>query len=107
MLAGQNFGLAMGMNIATAAVADITPNQFRGQLVAAYLFTITIIGLGLGPTMVALLTEKVFQDEHAVRYSLVAFDAIVAPLAAIFMWVGMPAFRRAAAEARSWTGVAA
>jgi MFS family permease len=107
VLAGQNFGLAMGMNIATAAVADITPNQFRGQLVAAYLFTITIVGLGLGPTMVALLTEKVFQDEHAVRYSLVVFDAIVAPLAAIFMWVGMPAFKRAAAEARSWTGVTA
>ena len=102
-MAGQTFFVAMSMNIATAALADITPNQFRGQFVAAYLFTITIIGLGLGPTLVAMLTEYVFRDEASIRYSLTVFNAIVAPTAAAFLWFGMPDFKRGAIEAESWT----
>jgi MFS family permease len=102
LLGMQSFCGAMAQNIATAAIADITPNQFRGQIVAAYLFTITIMGLGLGPTIIAMLTEYVFRDEQAVRYSLTVFDGVLAPIALTILWAGMPAFKKAAAEARNW-----
>jgi MFS family permease len=98
----QSFFVGMGLNIATAAIADITPNQFRGQVVAAYLFIITIVGLGLGPTMIAMLTQYLFRDEQAVRYSLVVFSAVISPFALITLYAGLRAFKKAAIEAQGW-----
>jgi len=61
-------GLPLGL--AVAALHSVTPNQLRAQSVALYLFTINIIGLGLGPLLVALLTDHVFRDESALRFSM-------------------------------------
>lgn len=61
-------GLPLG--VAMAAVHEVTPNRLRAQAVAIYLFLVNIIGLGTGPTIVALLTDYVFGDPQAVRYSL-------------------------------------
>ena len=41
----------------------------RGQASAVYLFVITMVGLGIGPTAVALGTDFVFGDDNALRYS--------------------------------------
>ncbi len=56
---------------AVAALQNVTPNQFRGQISALYLFTIGVIGGGVGPTVVALVTDYVFKDEAMLRYSMV------------------------------------
>lgn len=52
------------------------PNRMRGQASAVYLFVINIVGLGLGPTAVAITTQYVFGRDDAVSYSL----AIVTPV---------------------------
>jgi hypothetical protein len=44
--------------LAPAAVTQLMPNTMRAQASALYLFVINLIGLGLGPTIVALLTEE-------------------------------------------------
>ena len=59
------FALAMPFGVAPAALQEIMPNPMRGQASALYLFVITLIGLGIGPTAVALITDFVFQDEVA------------------------------------------
>ena len=61
-------GLPLG--IAMAVVHDITPNRLRAQAAALYLFTLNILGLGVGPTLVAVLTDYVFRDPADLRYSL-------------------------------------
>jgi hypothetical protein len=65
--------------IAPAALHAITPNEFRGQVTALYLFAINLIGMGFGPTFVALATDRVFQSDLAVGRSL----ALVTGMAAI------------------------
>lgn len=65
------------VGVAAAALQQGVPNRMRGMVSALYLFTINLIGLGLGPTAVALVTDFVFGDEQMVRYSL----AIVVPAA--------------------------
>jgi MFS family permease len=88
--------------VSTAALMLITPNQLRGQVSAIYYFIISIFGLTLGPTAVAMLTDYLFADEAQLRYSL----AIVGGCAGLVS-VGAPmlflkAYRAAVDEARQW-----
>ncbi|RMF98567.1 MAG: MFS transporter [Gammaproteobacteria bacterium] len=53
-----------------AALMMYTPNQLRAQVTALYYFVINVLGLTLGPTLVALVTDYGFADEAALRYSL-------------------------------------
>ncbi len=63
----------------SAALQLITPNEMRGRVSALYLFIANVLGTGLGPTVIATLTDVVFHDEAKLRYSLA--------LAAAFLWV--------------------
>ncbi|MEZ5946954.1 MAG: MFS transporter [Hyphomonas sp.] len=85
----------------------ITPNQLRGQTVALYFLASSLVGMGLGPTALAMVTDYVFQSDAALNKSLALFGAIAIPLAAIIMMIGRPAVRRAVEDARSWEDCAA
>ena len=56
------FFMSMPFGVAPAAIQQMMPNTMRAQATAVYLFVINIVGIGLGPTIVAALTEKVFRD---------------------------------------------
>ncbi len=64
------FALGMPFGAAAAAIQEIVPNRMRGQTSAVYLFIVNLIGLGIGPTAVAVLTDYVFRDDNAVRWSI-------------------------------------
>jgi len=63
----------------SAALQIITPNEMRGRVSALYLFVANVLGMGIGPTAIAVLTDLVFHNEAKLRYSLV--------VAALFAWV--------------------
>ena len=48
---------------AAAALQLFTPNNLRGLVSAVFLAIVTLVGSGLGPTSVALVTEHVFGDK--------------------------------------------
>ncbi|MBX3497242.1 MAG: MFS transporter [Parvibaculum sp.] len=64
-----------------SALQELMPNQMRGFASAVLIFVVTIIGLGLGPTSIALVTDYVYGDEMMLRYSLAVVPAIVLTLA--------------------------
>ena len=64
-----------------SALQELMPNQMRGFASAILIFVVTIIGLGLGPTSIALVTDYVYGDEMMLRYSLAIVPAIVLTLA--------------------------
>jgi MFS family permease len=70
LLAPAVFAGAMVGGAAPAAIQQITPNEMRAQASACYLFVANLIGLGLGPTAVAMVTDYVFRDDAALRWSL-------------------------------------
>lgn len=85
-----------------AALMVITPNQMRGQATAIYYFIISLAGLLLGPTSVALLTDYVFRDESALRYSL-AIIGFLAPLLSVITAVLIRrSYLAGMEEAESW-----
>jgi hypothetical protein len=86
-----------------AALQIITPNQMRGQVTALYLFVFNIIGFGLGPTFVAFLTDYIFRNESQLRYALAMSAAIMGPLAAYIVYMGMKPYAERVIRARSWS----
>lgn len=88
--------------VATAALMMMTPNQLRGQVSAVYYFVINITGLTLGPTAVALLTDYLFRDESALRYSMSIVGAVTGLMSVVVAWAGLRYYRRAVIDAENW-----
>jgi MFS family permease len=89
--------------VAPAAIQQMMPNSMRGQASAIYLFVVNLIGLGLGPTAVAMTTDYIFQDDNAVRYSLLAVATLAHVVAAILLWAGIKPFQRSLDHLQKWT----
>ncbi len=85
-----------------AALMLITPNQLRAQATAIYYFIISLAGLTLGPTSVALFTDYLFQDESMLRYSLAIIGFASPLLSVIFASLTLRPYRRSMAEAEAW-----
>lgn len=79
------FLTSMLFGCAAAAIQQIMPNQMRGQASALYLFINNLIGLGLGPTVIALVTDRVFGSDKTINYSLVLVGAATLILSAILL----------------------
>ena len=79
------FMISLPFGVAPAALHEVTPNQFRGQVIAIYLFFINIIGLGTGPMIVGLITDYGFRDDNAVGYSLMVMVLVFLPLSAFIL----------------------
>src|SRR5262249_44487561 len=48
----------------------MTPSRMRGLAAAFGVFVVNLIGLGTGPTLIALATDHLFHDPAKLRYSL-------------------------------------
>jgi MFS family permease len=88
------FGL-MSAPAQNAAIQIVVPNEMRAQVSAVYLFTISVIGSGLGPLVVALTTDLLLKDESMLRYSMSGFALIMAPGGAALMWMALRPYRQA------------
>ncbi|MNP72965.1 hypothetical protein D3C76_1696120 [compost metagenome] len=78
------------------------PNSMRGQASAIYLFVITLIGLGLGPTAVALFTDYVFGDDAALRYSLLIVTSLAVSSSVLLLWMGLKPYRESLQRLQQW-----
>lgn len=88
--------------LAPACLIAITPNQMRGQVSALYVFIVNILGLGLGPSIVAGFTDFVFGSDLAIGKSLAATAAILGPLGFAVLYIGQRAYRRCLEDALEW-----
>ena len=96
------FAGAMPNGVAAAAIQEIMPNSMRGRASAIYLFVVTLIGLGLGPTAVALVTDYVFRDDMAVRYSIVLVGSIATSFGVLLIWSGLKPYVQARQTLDDW-----
>ncbi len=99
-VAGITFNAYNG--VGPMAVNQVTPNQFRAQVSAVYLFVVNAIGLGVGPWLVPFVSDHVFHDPVKIRYSLVIVVFCSAVTAVILLWKVRPIYRLKLAEAAQW-----
>jgi MFS family permease len=102
MLFPAMLALAMASGTSTAAVVHVAPAEFRAQISAAHLLVISLSGLFLGPTSVAFLTDLVFRDEAAVRYSLAVVAVSVGSVGMVGLMLGRRAYGAEALAAERW-----
>ena len=103
LLAPVVFFMSMPFGVAPAAIQQMMPNTMRAQATALYLFVINLVGIGLGPTIVAALTEDVFRDKNAVHLSLLVVGAVSYAAAVILLWAGLKPYRRSLDRVNSFT----
>mgnify|MGYP002780671356 FL=1 len=87
---------AFASGAAPAALALIAPNELRGQVSALYLLAINLIGIGLGPTLPALMTDLVFKDEAQIGLALAIVGTATALASALLLQASRARFREAA-----------
>ncbi|AXO62920.1 MFS transporter [Ectopseudomonas oleovorans] len=102
LLALAVFCLSMPFGVAPAAIQEIMPNSMRGQASAIYLFVITLIGLGVGPTAVALVTDFVFADDNALRYSLLIVTTLAVLMSIILLAKSLKPYRESVTRLEQW-----
>lgn len=88
------FFVAGVYSVGPAGLMQVTPARMRGQAAAIYLFVVNLIGLGLGPTAVALCTDYLFRDVNQVGYSILLVTVAAHVLAGLLLWNGRAAFVR-------------
>jgi MFS family permease len=99
------FGLAvllfsMAASVAPTALQIVAPNELRGQTSSVFSFMSIVVGLGAGPTLVALFTDQVFGSHGSLRYSLAIIGGAAALGCAWVLSIGRLAFGDAVLAAR-------
>lgn len=102
LLAPAVFLTSAPFGVAPAAIQQMMPASMRGQASAIYLFIVNLIGLGVGPTAVAMTTDYVFGDRNAVRYSIFIVTFLGHVVAAILLWAGLKPFCRSLDRLTAW-----
>lgn len=94
ILAGQ-FVLYIG-----ATVQLVAPSFVRGRIMAMVQACFTLVGMGLGPLVTAIITERVFADPMRLGDSLAIVVPCAFALAVVAIWLALPQVRRAAEQER-------
>ncbi len=102
MIAVLVFCTSAPWGVAVSALQQFTPNEMRGQISALYLFFVNIIGIGMGPTLIALTTDHAFGDDAMLRYAMSLVAGAAALLATLSLALGLSAFRSSLRRAAAW-----
>ncbi|MCC5794134.1 MAG: MFS transporter [Chromatiales bacterium] len=82
--------------VAPAALQLVTPGRMRAQMSALWMLVLNIVTAAVGPTLVGLVTDRVFGDPLAVGQSMALVNVVCMPFAALLLWLGLRQFRAAA-----------
>lgn len=87
------FGSNMGFACAASAIQRMFPASMLGLAAGIYFFLSNAVGIGIGPTLVASITDYVFKDSYMIRYSLAIVGGASRGLAFIIVFAGLKAYR--------------
>jgi MFS family permease len=93
----NNMGIGMTSAMGVTALLRIAPGAIKAQTVALYYMCISMAGLFLGPTAVALLNDHVFGVE-GIRYSMAVIPVVFGVPVLLGMRNIMDAYDRGIAE---------
>jgi MFS family permease len=99
-VAGLTFNAYNG--VGPMAINQVTPNQYRAQVSAVYLFVVNALGLGVGPTLVPFVNDHIFHDPIKIRFSLFIVVFCAALAAITLLLIVRPIYRQKQIEAATW-----
>ncbi len=96
MVTAGSFLITVPMALFATGLQNSSPNEIRGLMAGAYVFMVNVVGLTLGPSSVALVTDAVFGRDDAVGLSLAVVCGCALVLAAMLLRQGLGAFQSGA-----------
>ncbi len=87
------FGSNMAFACAASALQRVFPGSMIGLGAGIYYFISNAVGIGVGPTAVAAITDYLYQDPEMIRYSLAAVSGISRALAFVVVLAGLKSYK--------------
>jgi MFS family permease len=94
------FGMLNGLP--GTSLQAVVPNQLRGQIVAAYFLIGTMMSLGIGPTLVAFVSDTLLGGPGKIGVALAVVGAIATLASALMLQASRAGYRDAVGSARAW-----
>lgn len=96
VVGGCGIASAAPQNLAIQALA---PNRMRGQITGLYIMMFTVFG-ALGPLLIGVLADGPFAGAAAVSHSLAMAAAVLLPVSALIMTMGVRPYGQAMRQAQ-------
>jgi len=84
---------AMYVPMEPLTIQMATPNAIRAQVSSIMLFVLNLVGIGLGPLSIALVTDYIFKDDMAVGDSMAVISLFAYLLSAIAFYFCINPYR--------------
>jgi MFS family permease len=81
--------------VSASLLAQITPRRLMGKITAIYLLVFTLLGLGVGPTLVAVISDRFYSGPHAIGFALGTMSGGLITLAFVMAVLLVQSTRRA------------
>jgi MFS family permease len=94
LMAVMIFFTTMVIGIGPATLPELAPNRMRGVAASIGVLIVNLLGLGLGPTTIALMSDYGLHDERLVRYSLATLLPCMLVLSAVAGFSGLRVYGR-------------
>jgi len=101
-LAGFSFFAGVMNSLPATALQAVAPNQLRAQITAIYFLIGNLISLGLGPTVVAAISDNWLGGDQSIGLSLAIVSGVTVTIAALMLTRALKSFRDSVEEARAW-----
>ena len=88
--------------VVPTALQAVAPNQLRAQITAIYFLIGNLISLGLGPTVVAAISDQWLGGDANIGLSLAIVSGVTVTIAALMLGRALKPFRDSVEEARAW-----
>ena len=93
-LAALTFSYTFPLSMATTSLQLAAPSRLRGVASAYYFVAVSLIGYGIGPTAVPLITEHVFHDPARIGPAMSLIAVIFGSLSIVLLSISIGGFRR-------------
>ncbi|WP_425988028.1 spinster family MFS transporter [Brevundimonas sp. TWP2-3-2] len=101
-LAGFSFFAGVMNSLPATALQAVAPNQLRAQITAIYFLIGNLVSLGLGPTIVAAISDNFLGGGENIGLSLAIVSGVTIAIASFLLGRALKPFRDSVEEAREW-----
>jgi MFS family permease len=88
--------------VGPALIVEMSPAPMRGQFIALFTGVLNLLGAGIGPVAIGVITDYLLVDPAAIRYSILIVTLIACALACVLLSGARHSFRHSLQHAREW-----
>jgi MFS family permease len=83
------------VSLGPTSIQLIAPDAIRGRINGITLMAVSLVGISIGPFLVALITDAVFGEPKAIDAGLAIGSGLLALASGVFLFLSLKPFRRA------------